>query len=446
MQDHASKCPFERIKCIKRGCNDMVQRRNLAGHLETECPMRTSSCQYCNIDLPWIEMKDHGNNCEKYPIKCQYCNKHNIPRDKMKDHQNVETGDCPKKMVPCNFREIGCKDMVDMNEIVEHNREYVPNHMTMLLQTVLPVHISMQQYKGNQCQLTNLRCSSQKHQHCLQDLTTRTEHLETQIQQITNTSDRLHVDASLQNKIKEQGKETDRLRNHQTNLQTKLTTYEGIVAVLNNQIEQDNGALQNLQRQEKLDRELFQSLERKIKSQERIIALKDVALAEQDLRIQSLEMASYDGMLVWKIPNFNKKRQDAISGIHLSIYSHCFYTSRHGYKMCVRIYLNGDGMGKGNHISLFFVIMKGPFDALLRWPFRQKVTLMWLDQNNREHVIDAFRPDPTSSSFKRPSQDMNIASGCPLFMPLSQLDSPRHAYVKDDAAYVKIIVDTSDIS
>lgn len=50
-----------------------------------------------------------------------------------------------------------------------------------------------------------------------------------------------------------------------------------------------------------------------------------------------------------------------------------FYTSRYGYKMCLRIYLDGDGTGRGTHLSLFFVVMKGPNDALLRWPFNQKV-------------------------------------------------------------------------
>lgn len=50
-----------------------------------------------------------------------------------------------------------------------------------------------------------------------------------------------------------------------------------------------------------------------------------------------------------------------------------FYTSRYGYKMCLRVYLNGDGTGRGTHLSLFFVVMKGPHDALLRWPFNQKV-------------------------------------------------------------------------
>nr|XP_006823612.1 PREDICTED: TNF receptor-associated factor 2-like [Saccoglossus kowalevskii] len=232
------------------------------------------------------------------------------------------------------------------------------------------------------------------------------------------------------------------LNNKINELDKRITTCSKLIQ----QIQWHTRTVQAMEREQKRDRDLVESLERKINSQDHIIALQDVALAEQDLKIQSLEMASYDGVLVWKISDFRRKRNDALSGRTTSIYSPCFFTSHHGYKMCARVYLNGDGMGKGNHVSLFFVIMRGTFDGLLRWPFRQKVTFMLLDQNNREHVIDAFRPDPTSNSFKRPTGDMNFASGCPLFMPLSQLDSSRHAYVKDDCMFIKVIVDATDIN
>ena len=39
----------------------------------------------------------------------------------------------------------------------------------------------------------------------------------------------------------------------------------------------------------------------------------------------------------------------------------------------LRLYLDGDGQGKGSHISLFLVIMKSDYDDLLTWPFKQKV-------------------------------------------------------------------------
>ena len=154
------------------------------------------------------------------------------------------------------------------------------------------------------------------------------------------------------------------------------------------------------------------------------------------------EMPSTDGTLMWKISNLAQQRQDAVSGCHTSFYSPSFYTSRYGYKMCARIYLNGDDLGRVTHISLFFVLMRSEYDALLRWPFRQKVTLMILDQDSVEHVIDVFRPDPNSSSFQRPRREMNIASGCPLLCPLIELE--KHAYVRDDVMFIKVIVDSSD--
>ncbi|KAI8512024.1 Baculoviral IAP repeat-containing protein 2 [Branchiostoma belcheri] len=84
------------------------------------------------------------------------------------------------------------------------------------------------------------------------------------------------------------------------------------------------------------------------------------------------------------------------------------------------------------------------YDALLPWPFRQKVTLMLLDQDQgRRNLSDTFRPDPTSSSFKRPTSDMNIASGCPLFV--SQAVVEGGFYLKDDTIFIKVIVETSDL-
>ena len=69
---------------------------------------------------------------------------------------------------------------------------------------------------------------------------------------------------------------------------------------------------------------------------------------------------------------------------------------------------------------------------------------MLLDQETgRRHLSDSFRPDPTSTSFQRPSTNMNIASGCPLFVSQSVLKDP--AYVKEDTIFIKVVVDTTDL-
>ena len=165
---------------------------------------------------------------------------------------------------------------------------------------------------------------------------------------------------------------------------------------------------------------------------------------EFDLRLQLVERATYDGILLWKIDEFSQRRQEAIDGTTISLYSVPFYTSHQGYKMCARVYLNGDGIGKGTHLSLFFVVMKGSNDAVLQWPFKQKVTLVLLNQQSgKKNIVDQFRPDPQSSSFQRPiNREMNIASGCPMFCRLDQL---KDGFIKDDCIFIGIIVDTSGI-
>ena len=66
-----------------------------------------------------------------------------------------------------------------------------------------------------------------------------------------------------------------------------------------------------------------------------------------------------------------------------------------------------------------------------------------LDQDNIEPVVDSFGPDPQSSSFQKPKNDMNVASGCPLFMSLANLDT--RSYVRDDTMFVKVTVDISGL-
>lgn len=228
-------------------------------------------------------------------------------------------------------------------------------------------------------------------------------------------------------------------------LEIKTGTYEGIVTTLHREIERCITAIENIDRQRQQEREQVGTDAEKIRQLEAKLHMKEVVIAEHALKISNLETTVYDGNLMWRITEWSKKRKEAVSGQCTSIYSTAFYTSRSGYKMCVRLYPNGDGMGKGTHVSIFFVIMRGNYDALLSWPFNHRVIFRMIDQGpNGSHLIDSFRPDPSSTSFKRPTSEMNIASGCPLFMPLSKLDDTSVAYVKDDVMFVNVCLDISE--
>ena len=186
-----------------------------------------------------------------------------------------------------------------------------------------------------------------------------------------------------------------------------------------------------------------QACERRLDRTDHKLALHEIQLSEQDLQIQMLEATSYNGVYVWKIDQYSRRFQEAVSGRTPSIYSPPFYVGRFGYKVCARLYPNGDGIGKGTHMSLFFVIMRGEYDALLPWPFVQKVHFRLIDQDGIRDASDAFRPEPHSSSFKRPTSDMNTASGCPTFIPQAGLR--EGGYVRNDTMFVKVSVDITNL-
>lgn len=184
-------------------------------------------------------------------------------------------------------------------------------------------------------------------------------------------------------------------------------------------------------------------LEKRVEDLERQNTMLKVHMSELELQLQASLASTHNGSFLWRIPDVARRRKDALEERITSIYSPPFYTGRNGYKMCVRAYLNGDGIGYRTHLSLFFVLMRGEYDPLLKWPFDCKVSLILVDQDHRKHIVQTFKPTPDSSSFKRPTSDMNVASGCPQFAKIAVLEDP--GYVKDDIIYVKCIVDVSRI-
>lgn len=210
------------------------------------------------------------------------------------------------------------------------------------------------------------------------------------------------------------------------------------------ELERNNEEIRELKESKNSLEKKVEELQDSVTNWKREVSFKDLLIEEQKLKIESLQYTSYDGTLIFKLNNFENKKREALMNKLTSHYSVPFYTGRVGYKMCIRVYPNGDGNGRGTHMSIFFVVMRGPYDALLQWPFNKKVTFILLDQSgSNENVTDAFRPDPASNSFKRPTTEMNIASGSPVFISQTILNQKKDQYIKDDCMFVKVVVETS---
>ncbi|XP_006062581.1 TNF receptor-associated factor 2 [Bubalus kerabau] len=392
---HEGQCPFMLTECP--ACKGLVRLGEKEHHLEHQCPERSLSCRHCRAPCSPADMKAHHQICPKFPLTCDGCGKKKIAREKFQDHVRA----CGRCRVPCRFHAVGCPEMVESEQQPEHEAQRLREHLALLLGVLLEAG----RPPGDSRPL--LRPGEGA------------------------------WEAGTPSRVAE-------LLQRCEALERKTATFENIVCVLNREVERVAVTAEACGRQHRLDQDRIEALSNKVQQLERSIGLKDLAVADLEQKVLEMEASTFDGVFVWKISDFSRKRQEAVAGRTPAIFSPAFYTSRYGYKMCLRAYLNGDGTGRGTHLSLFFVLMRGPHDALLRWPFNQKVTLMLLDQNNREHVIDAFRPDVTSSSFQRPVGDMNIASGCPLFCPVSKMEA-KNSYVRDDAIFIKAIVDLTGL-
>lgn len=158
----------------------------------------------------------------------------------------------------------------------------------------------------------------------------------------------------------------------------------------------------------------------------------------------------------WKITSVSEKMYDAMSERQTSIYSPPFYTSPTGYKLCIRLYLNGDGTARGTHASIFLVVLRGEFDQIITWPFSYNIAFCLCDQRTMlesngarkpEHIIGCFKPDTNSISFKKPTSSVSIASGIPKFCSLDELNRPanENLYIYQDTMFIKTFINFNGI-
>ena len=74
--------------------------------------------------------------------------------------------------------------------------------------------------------------------------------------------------------------------------------------------------------------------ERRLDRTEHQLAMHEIQLSKQDLQVQILQATSYHGVYLWKIDQYSRRFQEAVSGKTSSIYSPPFYVGRFGYKVC----------------------------------------------------------------------------------------------------------------
>ncbi|XP_050565561.1 TNF receptor-associated factor 5 isoform X2 [Cygnus atratus] len=385
----------------------------------------------CNSKIILGRYQNHEkDDCPDYPVPClQNCSQI-ILKKEIEKHHAV----CPETEVDCPYKQYGCLIKVKRGKLAEHENGALREHMLQILdknsrleEQISDLYKSLESKEIKIQQLAEAVKKCEKEFRQFTQLFGKNSNLMVSTQALAS-----HLDKSA--RLESQVKQLIQIANQQ---QSKLDLRPLFDTIEN--------VKQKIALMESYDQRLV-VLEGQSSKHDLQINIHKAQLNKNEERFKLLEGTCYSGKLIWKITDYKMKKKEAVEGRVLSIFSQPFYTSRCGYRLCARAYLNGDGSGKGTHVSLYFVVMRGEFDSLLPWPFKQKVTLMLLDQSGKKnHIVEIFRADPNSSSFKRPDGEMNIASGCPRFVPHTVLENTKNTYLRDDTLFLKVVVDLTDL-
>ena len=145
-RSEGDKCRYVEVNC-PYSCGERVQRRNLEEHKSQHCPLRPSTCQYCNHEATYQEViKEHWPVCEKYPLPCpNACGEKNIERQHLKGHMEQT---CPVQVIECELSYAGCGAQLQRRCMPAHMKADTEAHLSLVAQVskVVPeLQVTVQQ-------------------------------------------------------------------------------------------------------------------------------------------------------------------------------------------------------------------------------------------------------------------------------------------------------------
>ena len=178
MEDHSRECECAMETCPNEGCGKKVFAKLLTDHTEQHCPQRQVECPFCKQSTitdqphtspplqhkapinqpskfavvsmapplfpqparavpppPPLTFKElcetHHSSCTKWPVYCPNACEEQCALDRSTLQKHLDDN-CPIAVVPCVFRDEGCKEKVPRKDMQQHVEEKMATHLMML--------------------------------------------------------------------------------------------------------------------------------------------------------------------------------------------------------------------------------------------------------------------------------------------------------------------------
>ena len=421
LSDHLAVCQYSLVSCTNPGCTDnTILKIALNYHLTEVCQYRLTPCEHCSELISLAKMQGHINiDCPKVLIYCPNSSCGTTVYRADVDHIHRT---CPYAIFPCQYKSYGCDFKDTRRNLIDHLSAMTDKHLELTVQHVVTLENQVKSMTDQFKSMTDQVVSYEKQ---IDFVHGKIAKVKSELMSKPLDFTQLMDDPRFGNFMRDlvEKKVTERVDSVQkTAEQAKRMSDSGLekIKILENHTREANKTIMTMSMG---------------------ASQAAVSMAELDIRLLAVETCSYNGTITFKINHFQRRFKEAQSGRRPSLYSPYFYTARHGYKMCLRVYLNGDDTTKGTALSVFLIIAKGEYDPLLEWPFKHKFTLMVMNQGRppKGHCVQSLHPDK-GDSFQRPINDMNCATGAPVMIKHEELLNGDNGYIRDDNLYIKAII------
>ncbi|CAF0897736.1 unnamed protein product [Didymodactylos carnosus] len=360
-------------------------------NIDVVCYNKMNGCTWSGI---FAQYQEHLNTCKYVVLICDSCDSTFTDTSVFEQHQQT----CLKAIILCPLWKFGCDTKVSREALYEHTQKASADHVQIIadqLTSLINTQNRLQQQKQRP-EVYLQQYSIQKQQ--------QQQNLSSSALTMTQNSTIL----SLQNDLLKQSQLIEQLRNENKSLSSTL------------------GKRDDLLSQTRVDLQLRRS--------DLLELRKEFELSKTFLHV--------NGTYLWKIDGVSQKFNDAKNGDQFFINSPIFYSSKYGYKLSAKLYLNGDQTVRNTYLSLYITINRSEYDDVLEWPFNYPITFCLYDQSlKREHILNTLTPDLQSDAFKRPVFESNKSGGIPKFCPLCKVFSLDYGYAKNNTMYIKILID-----
>ena len=334
--DRMLGCRLAKLPC--EFCGDSIRRKDLLDHEKNKCLKRPFGCEYCNNCVStFVEITtEHWPVCTSRPVPCPNQCGALLKQQSLDDHFDCE---CPLMVLECPFRYAGCSETFLRRDMADHMNKNLATHMS--LQAAI-------------------------HQEELKKLNARIDELEIQLHIARDENEVLirRLEQSHSTQVSAVQKEMKKA--HDKKFKSQLGTLKGELKKVQGEMKLEILAVRD------------QVSDVVVRNQVSTLDLKsNVAALHYHIRLVPVSFTMF-GFQQKKISN-------------ASWYSPSFYTHPRGYRMCLRVNANGNGVCKGSHVSLYVHLMRGEDDESLKWPFRGEITVQLIsnveDHNNHTAIV-----------------------------------------------------------